>query len=262
MHGALVRAAYDGSVVGHISYARRISTDRGMGPLKGRGRIPVGKPSPAPAASSVDAGAGSGNRTVAGMGAGYHDRRSRRNRRGQAHPEHSPDGRDDTATNDADGFRRAARLPRDGGAERAVMEATGRMHRGVARSPRDRGFAVVVVNPRRCRDLPGASGAPGRTDRAGAGVPAALSAAFPDMAATAPADVTVDRLRDMLVPRGAPVDRRAELGAVPGGAGEPEPDGPVRRVLEEPDAAVSEYGRRIERACPELRGSRGRATAS
>ena len=188
--------------------------------------------------------AGSGNRTVAGMGAGYHDRRSRWNRRGQAHPEHSPDGRDDTATNDADGFRRAARLPRDGGAERAVMEATGRMHRGVARSPRDRGFAVVVVNPRQCRDLPGASGAPGRTDRAGAGVPAALSAAFPDMAATAPADAAVDRLRDMPVPRGAPVDRRAELGAVPGGVGEPEPDGPVRRVLEEPDAAVRGCDRR------------------
>jgi len=65
------------------------------------------------------------------------------------------------------------------------------------------------------------------------------------MAATAPADVTVDRLRDMLVPPGAPVDRRAELKAVPGEVGEPDPDGPVQRVLEEPDAAVRGCDRRI-----------------
>ncbi len=78
-----------------------------------------------------------------------------------------PYGRDGTATNDTDGFRRVARLLRDGGAERVVTEATGRMHRGVARSPHDRGFAVCVVNPRQCRDLP----------RAGARVPAAFGAA-------------------------------------------------------------------------------------
>ncbi len=98
------------------------------------------------------------------------------------------------------------------------MEATGRMHRGVARSPRDRGFRVVTVNPRRCRDLHRPGGAPGRTGRAGAGVPAAPSAAFPDMAATAPADVTVDRLRDMPGLRGAPVDRRAEPRRFPPGS--------------------------------------------
>jgi len=37
--------------------------------------------------------------------------------------------------------------------------------------------------------------------RAGVRVPAAFGAAFPDMAPTAPADVTIDRLRDMPVPR-------------------------------------------------------------
>ncbi len=113
-------------------------------------------------------------------------------------------GRDDTATNDTDGCRRVARLLGDGGAERVVMEATGRMHRGVARSLHDRGFRVVTVNPRQSRDFARASGAPGRTDRAGARVLAAFGAAFPDMAATAPADVIVDRLRDMLVLREAP----------------------------------------------------------
>jgi len=124
------------------------------------------------------------------------------------------------------------------------MEATGRMHRALPRSPQNRGFAVVVASPRQCRDLPGPGGAPGRTGRAGARVPAAPSAAFPDMAPAAPADVTVDRLRDMPVPPGAPAGRRAEPVAVPGGAGEPDPDGPVQRALEEPDAAVRGYGRR------------------
>jgi len=152
----------------------------------------------------------------------------------------SPDihinGRDDTATNDTDGFRRAARILRAGGAERVVMEATGRMHRGVARSLHDRGFRVVVVNPRQCRDLPRPGGELGRTDRVDARVPAALSAAFPDMAPTAPADVTVDRLRDMLVMREAPVDRRTELKAVLGEVGDPDPDGPIPRAL---DAGVA-----------------------
>ncbi len=54
--------------------------------------------------------AGSGNRTVTGTG--DHDHRRHGNRRKQAHPEHPPDGRDDTATRDADGLRRAARLVR------------------------------------------------------------------------------------------------------------------------------------------------------
>ena len=35
------------------------------------------------------------------------------------------DGRDETATNDTDGFRKVARLLREGNAERVVMEATG-----------------------------------------------------------------------------------------------------------------------------------------
>ncbi len=115
------------------------------------------------------------------------------------------------------------------------MEATGRMHRG---------FRAVTVNPRQCRDLHRPGGAPGRTDRAGAGLPAALSAAFPDMAPAAPADVTAGRLRDMPGLREAPVDRRAELKAVPAGVGDPDPDGPVQRVLAGLDAAVSGYDRR------------------
>ena len=54
-------------------------------------------------------------------------------------------GRDDTATNDTDGFRKIAGILRDGGAERVVMEATGRMHRALLQSLHDRGFSVCVV---------------------------------------------------------------------------------------------------------------------
>ena len=57
-------------------------------------------------------------------------------------------GRDDTAANDRDGFRKVARILRDGGAERVVLEATGRMHRALFQSLHDRGFPVCVVNPR------------------------------------------------------------------------------------------------------------------
>ena len=118
-------------------------------------------------------------------------------------------GRDLTATNDTDGFRKVARLLREAGATRAVMEATGRMHRPLPQSPRARGFATLVVNPRQARDLPKAAGALGRTDRVDARILAAFGAAFPDMQATEPASAAIDRLRDMPVLRDRPVDRRA-----------------------------------------------------
>ena len=54
-------------------------------------------------------------------------------------------GRDDTATNDTDGFRKVARILREGNAARVVMEATGRMHRALLQSLHDRGFSVCVV---------------------------------------------------------------------------------------------------------------------
>ena len=56
-------------------------------------------------------------------------------------------GKDETATNDTDGFRKIAGILKDGGAERVVMEATGRMHRALLQSLHDRGFAACAVNP-------------------------------------------------------------------------------------------------------------------
>ena len=155
-------------------------------------------------------------------------------------------GKDETATNDTDGFRKIAGILKDGGAERVVMEATGRMHRALLQSLHDRGFAACVVNPRQSRDFAKAGGELAKTDRVDARILAAFGAAFPAMPATAPADVTIDRLRDMLVLREALVDRRAQLKAACDEVGDPLPDGPVPKVLSELDAGVREYDRRIE----------------
>ena len=155
-------------------------------------------------------------------------------------------GRDWTATNDTDGFRKVARILRDGGAERVVMEATGRMHRALLQSLHDRGFAAVVANPRQSRDFAKAAGEMAKTDRVDARVLAAFGAAFPAKPPTAPVDVTIDRLRDMLVLRDKLVDQRTELKATFDEVGDPEPDGPVPKILSEHDAGIGDYDRRIE----------------
>lgn len=154
-------------------------------------------------------------------------------------------GRDWTATNDTDGFRKIARILRDGGAERVVLEATGRMHRALLQSLHDRGFAAVVVNPRQSRDFAKAGGELAKTDRVDARILAGFGAAFPDMAPTAPADVTIDRLRDMLVLREKLVDQRVDLKMAFDEVGDPVPGGPVPKVLAELGAGVREYDRRI-----------------
>ena len=156
------------------------------------------------------------------------------------------DGRDDTAANDTDGFRKIARILKDGGAERVVMEATGRMHRALLQSLHDRGFAVVVVNPRQSRDFAKAGGELAKTDRVDARVLAAFGAAFPAMPATAPADVTIDRIRDVLVMRETLVDQRVQLKAVVSEIGDPLSDGSVEKLLSDLDSAIGEHDRGIE----------------
>ena len=155
-------------------------------------------------------------------------------------------GRDETATNDTDGFRKVAGILRDGGAERVVIEATGRLHRALLQSLHDRGFAVCVVNPRQSRDFARAGGELAKTDRVDARILAAFGTAFPDMRPAAPADVTIDRLRDMLVLRETLVDQRAQLRAAFAEVRDPAPDGPVPKILSELGAGVREYDRRIE----------------
>ena len=155
-------------------------------------------------------------------------------------------GRDWTATNDTDGFRKVARILREGNAVRVVMEATGRMHRALLQSLHDRGFAVVVVNPRQSRDFAKAGGELAKTDRVDARVLAAFGAAFPAMPPTAPADVTIDRLRDMLVMRETLVDQRVQLRAVVSEVGDPLSDGSVEKLLSGLDRAIGEHDRGIE----------------
>ena len=155
-------------------------------------------------------------------------------------------GKDGTVTNDALGFRKIAGILKGGGAERVVIEATGRLHRALLQSLHDRGFAVCVVNPRQSRDFAKASGELAKTDRVDARILAAFGAAFPAMPPTAPADAAIDRLRDMLVLREALVDQRAQLKAAFDEVGDPVPDGPVPKVLSELSAAVCEFDRRIE----------------
>lgn len=104
----------------------------------------------------------------------------------------------------------------------------------------------LVVNPRQSRDFARAGGELAKTDRVDARVLAAFGAAFPAMPATAPADVTIDRLRDMLVLREHLVDQRTELKLAFDEVGDPEPDGPVPKVLAGIEAGVREFDRRIE----------------
>ncbi len=214
--------------------------DRDSGSVRQRGRPAL------PSVSRVlDGCLGFGNRIIARPGAGEHDSNGRRNRRKQAYTDIHVNGRDLTATNDSDGFRKVGRVLREAGATRAVMEATGRMHRALLQSLHARGFSAVVVNPRQARDLPKAAGALGRTDRVDARIPAAFGAAFPDMEATEPASAAIDRLRDMPGLRDRPVDQRAELRTVVSETATQQDGGPAGRVLAELDTAIAALERRI-----------------
>ena len=73
---------------------------------------------------------------------------------------------------------RIAGIPREGGARRVVMEAgriAGPDASGRLPFPCDRGFDVPVADPRQSRDFASAGGAPAKTDRVDAGIPAAFA---------------------------------------------------------------------------------------
>ena len=94
---------------------------------------------------------------------------------GRKTPDIHLNGRDHAAANGADGFRKVAGVLRDGGAERVVMEATGRMRRALHQSLHDRGFAVLVVNPRQSRDFANATGGSRRRLQARRSLPGAAT---------------------------------------------------------------------------------------
>jgi len=97
------------------------------------------------------------------------------------------------------------------GVTTVVLEATGRMHRVVAQSLRDRGVVVVGLNPRQARDVAKATGQWAKTDRGDARILAAFGAACPDQEATPQVAEEMDHLRDRLVMRHALVTTRADL---------------------------------------------------
>ena len=90
----------------------------------------------------------------------------------------------------------AKHLAREG-VDRVVLEATGRLHRAVARSLRDRGVTVVVLNPRQARDVARATGQLAKTDRVDARMLVAFGEAFPNLSATPSVTEEIDQLRDL-----------------------------------------------------------------
>ena len=106
-------------------------------------------------------------------------------------------------------YRPIASFLRQHAAERVVMEATGRMHRGLHRSLHDRGFEVCVVNPRQARDFAKASGRMAKTDRVDARVLADFGAAIAELPATEPGSAFVETLADLLAARELLVDSAA-----------------------------------------------------
>ena len=108
--------------------------------------------------------------------------------------------------NDRSSCRPISSFLRKHSAAKAVMEATGRMRRGLRRSPRDRGFEVCVADPRQARDFARASGRMALADRVDARVPAEFGAAFAELPATEPGGAFVETLADLLATREQLVD--------------------------------------------------------
>ncbi|MDE0531748.1 MAG: hypothetical protein OXI01_09920 [Albidovulum sp.] len=74
-------------------------------------------------------------------------------------------GEDGSFEIDHSGHRAIAGFPRKHSASSVVIEATGRLHRGLRRSLDDRGFEVCVAYTRQARDFAGAAGRMATTDR-------------------------------------------------------------------------------------------------
>ena len=105
--------------------------------------------------------------------------------------------------------RPIASFLRQHAAERVAAEATGRMRRGLHRSPRDRGFEVCVADPRQARDFAKASGRMALADRVDARVLADFGAAIAELPATEPGGAFVETLADLLAARELLVDSAA-----------------------------------------------------
>ena len=116
--------------------------------------------------------------------------------------------------NDMSNWRGLHAFLRTHAVTRVVMEATGRYHRGVHQSLHDRGYEVLVINPRHTRNFALAYGELAKTDRIDAAMLQRYGQAFPELAPVAPHDAFITQLQDLMVTRDRLIDSRTALKQV------------------------------------------------
>jgi len=116
--------------------------------------------------------------------------------------------------NDKPGWKGLDKFLRTHSVTRVVMEATGRYHRNVHRSLHDRGYEVLVINPRHTRNFALACGEFAKTDRIDAAMLQRYGQAFAALAPVAPQDAFIAQLQDLMVTRDRLVDCHTTLNQV------------------------------------------------
>ena len=104
------------------------------------------------------------------------------------------DGEDYAAGNARSGDHKIAGLLRQHGATQVILEATGRVHRGIVASLLSRKYDVAVRNPRPARDFARATVQLAKTDRVDARMLAIFSTVFPETSRAQERDPKVETL--------------------------------------------------------------------
>ena len=121
------------------------------------------------------------------------------------------EGVDQQFKNDKSGWNSLDTFLRKHTVTRVVMEATGRYHRGVHQSLHDRGYEVLVINPRQTRHFANAYGMFAKTDRVDAAMLQRFGQAFTTLEPVAPQETLIAQLQDLMVIRDQLVDARTAL---------------------------------------------------
>ena len=124
------------------------------------------------------------------------------------------DGVDRRFENTASNWRGLHGFLRTHSVTRVVMEATGRYHRSVHQSLHERGYEVLVINPRNTRHFALAFGELAKTDRIDAAMLQRYGQALTDLAPVAPQDACIAQLQDLMVTRDRLIDSRTALKLV------------------------------------------------
>lgn len=155
-------------------------------------------------------------------------------------------GQHSVVANQAEGVEKAAHLLRTQHVTKVIMEATGRLHRGVFRALHDKGFQVCVINPRQSRDFAKASGQHAKTDRADAHVLAPYGTAFAHLKPRTPDAADIEDLKDLLVRRDTLVNQRADMRTVFETTQGGNADAPFIDVLTQLDTSIKQDDRMIK----------------